>query len=137
MSEQNKNLVKRFYNELVNGGNIELIEELLSPNYQEHLNPRGSGWDGFKQFAATLKTAFPDLQVTVEDLIAEGDRVVARVIVNATHAGNFMGSIAPTGRHVSFTGVDIFRIEDCMIIARWNHRDLLGLLRQLGASTLP
>lgn len=108
MSEENKELVKRFYHEMVNKQNLGLIEELLAPNYSEHLNPSGSGHEGFKQFVDRIASAFPDLQVTVEDLIAEGDKVVARVTIDATHMGTFLGRIPATGKRVSYGGIDIF-----------------------------
>jgi steroid delta-isomerase-like uncharacterized protein len=132
MSEENKAIIQRFYQEVVNQGNIDLVEVLMVDDYIEHGNPAGSGIQGFRQFFQGLGKAFPDLQITVEDLIAEGDKVVARVTVNATHQGVFMGSIEPTGKRVSFTGVDIFQLADGKIIGRWNQRDLLGLVQQLG-----
>lgn len=89
---------------------------------------------GFKQFVSRLATAFPDLHITIEDMISEVDKVVARVTVRATHKGTFMGSIPPTGKEVIFTGVDIFQISGGKIIGRWNQRDLLGLMQQLGLS---
>ena len=137
MSDQNKTLVKRFYNELVNQGNLGLVDELMSGDYVEHGNPSNSGIEGFRNFAKKLVAAFPDLQVTIEDLIAEGDKVVARVVVRGTHLGTLMGTIHPTGRQVTFSGVDIFQINDGKIIGRWNQRDLLGLMRQLDADNQP
>ncbi|MBX3056832.1 MAG: ester cyclase [Anaerolineae bacterium] len=137
MLRENKSIVERFYSEVVNGGNLALANELMAHDYIEHGNPAGSGIEGFKQFVSGLASAFPDLRITIEELIAEGDKVVARVTVRATHKGTFMGSIPPTGKEVTFTGVDIFQIGDSKIIGRWNQRDLLGLLRQLGVATLP
>lgn len=132
-----KELVHRFYDEVVNQGNIALLDELMAPDYVEYGNPTGSGSNGFKQFAAGLVAAFPDLNVTVEDIMANGNKVVARVTVRGTHLGTFMGNIPATGRKVVFTGIDIFEITDARIAARWNQRDLLGLVRQLGAFPAP
>ena len=136
MSTDNKALVKRFYHEVVNQGNLALAAELMEHDYIEHGNPAASGLEGFTQFVTNLAGAFPDLQITIEDLIAEGDKVVARVSVQATHLGTFMGSIPPSGVEVTFTGIDIFQIKDSKIVGRWNHRDLLGLMQQIGAVRL-
>ena len=132
MSEESKAIVQRFYRDMVNQGNLDLADELLAPDYVEHWSPAGSGIEGFRQFAVGLVAAFPDLQVTVEDLVAEGNRVVARVTVHATHEGALMG-MTPTGRQVSFEGIDIFEVEDGRIVGRWNLRTLLSLMQQLGA----
>ena len=136
MSTGNKAIVKRFYHEVVNQGNLALAAELMDYDYIEHGNQAASGLEGFKQFVANLAGAFPDLQITIEDLIAEGDKVVARVTVQATHLGTFMGYIPPSGVEVTFTGIDLFQIKDSKIVGRWNHRDLLGLMQQIGAVRL-
>jgi steroid delta-isomerase-like uncharacterized protein len=136
MSTGNKAIVKRFYHEVVNQGNLALADELMDHGYIEHGNQAASGLEGFKQFIANLAGAFPDLQITIEDLIAEGDKVVARVTVRATHLGTFMGYIPPSGVEVTFTGIDIFQIKDDKIVGRWNQRDLLGLMQQIGAVRL-
>jgi steroid delta-isomerase-like uncharacterized protein len=133
MLRENKAIVERFYHEVVNDGNLAVADELMAHDFVEHTNPAGSGITGFKQFVSGLAMAFPDLHITIEDMVAEGDKVVVRVTVRATHKGTFMGSIAATGKEVTFTGVDIFQISDGKIIGRWNQRDLLGLLQQLGA----
>lgn len=133
MTSENKALVQRFYQEVVNGGNLVLADRLLAPDFTEHFNPGGSGIEGFKQFVTRLGVAFPDLNITIEDLIAEGDKVVARVTVRATHLGTFMGRFPATGKSVTFTGIDIFQIAAGKIVGRWNQRDLLGLVEQLGA----
>ncbi len=137
MSSENKAIVQRFYNELVNQGNIDMVNELMAGDYVEHGNPDGSGTEGFRKFFKGLAAAFPDLKITIEDLIAEGDKVVARVTVRATHRGTFMGSIPPTGKEVNFAGIDIFQLANGKIIGRWNQRDLLELMRQLGVFNLP
>lgn len=79
-----------------------------------------------------LTGAFPDLHVQVHDVFGEGDRAAARVTVSGTHRGVFMGAIQPTGKHASWDGIDIFRIKEGLITERWNSRDLLGMMRQLG-----
>lgn len=137
MSTENKAVVQRFYHEVVNHGNIALADKLMAYDFVEHGNPAGSGIEGFRQFVTMLTTAFPDLQITIEDMIAEGDKVVARVTVRGTHEGTLMGSILPTGQEVTFTGIDIFQLANGKIVGRWNQRDLLGLMQQLGVVTLP
>jgi steroid delta-isomerase-like uncharacterized protein len=137
LSDENKAIVERFYHEIVNQGNLDLVDELMSSYYIEHGNPAGSGIDGFKKFVSGLSTAFPDLQITVEDMLSEEDKVAARVTVRATHKGTFMGGILPTGKQVNYTGIDIFQIANGKIAGRWNQRDLLGLMQQLGVVSLP
>jgi steroid delta-isomerase-like uncharacterized protein len=137
MKGENKAIVQRFYDEVVNQGDLSVADELLRASYVEHGNPERSGLDGFKRFAEGLVEAFPDLKVHVAELIAEGDRVVARVTVTGTHRGTFMGTIAATGRSFTMGGVDIFEIEEGQIAGRWNQRDLLGLMLQLSVVSLP
>lgn len=139
MAAENKAIVRRFYEEVVNNGNMTVAGELMAQDYIEHGSPAGqpSGIVGFQQFVAMVATAFPDLQVTVEDLIAEGDKVVARVTVRGTHKGTLMGSIPPTGKHATWTGIDIFQIASGKIVGRWNQRDLLGLMQRLGVIPAP
>ena len=139
MSAENKAIVRRFFDEAVNKGNMTVVDDLIAQNYIEHEGPVGqpSGIEGFKQFIAKVATAFPDLQVTIEDLIAEGDKVVASVTVRGTHKGTLLGNIPPTGKHASWTGIDIFQIAGGKIVGRWNQRDLLGLMQQLGVIAAP
>lgn len=139
MSAENKAIVRRFFEDAVNNRNMAAVDELIAPNYVEHEGPIGQppGIDGFKQFIGMVATAFPDVQVTIEDLIAEADKVVARVTVRGTHTGVLMGTIPPTGRHATWTGIDIFQIADGKIVGRWNQRDLLGLMQQLGVVAAP
>lgn len=129
-------IVRRFYDEVVNQGNLAAAEEVLGEEVRDHGVPPmfPSGRAGFLQFAASLKGAFPDLHVTVEDLIAEGDRVAARVTVRGTHQGTLLGRLPATGKAATWPGIDIFRIADGKIAERWNCRDLVSLLEQLGVS---
>jgi steroid delta-isomerase-like uncharacterized protein len=129
-----KSIVRRFYDEVVGHGSAAAADELLDPNLIDHGVPPAfpSGRAGFLQFAASLKAAFPDLRVDVEDLITEGDRVAARVMVRGTHLGPLLGRLNATGRSAAWTGIDMFRLANGRIVERWNERDLLSLLRQLG-----
>ena len=121
--EENKALVRREQEELWNHtGNLDAAGVLFVPAQAE----------AAKQEAADFRRGFPDVVSTVEDLIAEGDKVVARWRSRATHQGNYMG-IAPTGKEVEFTGISFYRIEAGRIAESWNEEDELGLMRQIGA----
>lgn len=130
----NETVVLRFYEEVVNGRDPHVLAEVMDDGYVEHGEPRFSGVDGFLSFVERLLTAFPDLKVEVEDLLSDGNRVVARVTVRGTHLGSLFGAIEPTGKVVAFSGIDIFEIGEGRIVGRWSQRDLVGLFRQLGAS---
>jgi predicted ester cyclase len=131
-TEDNKALVRRFYEESVH--NPALFDELLAPTYVLHLpgSPPIVGIEQAKQLMAAYTSAFPDLQLITEDMVAEGDRVAIRNTWHGTHHGVFQG-IAPTGKRVTFTGSDIFRILGSRIAEQWADLDALGLMQQLGA----
>jgi steroid delta-isomerase-like uncharacterized protein len=132
-TEENKALVHRFYDEVHNKQNRAAIDDFIDPHMVDHAAPPGTpgGIEGQKQLIGMYLTAFPDHQVTVEDMIAEGDKVVARVTVRGTHQGAFLG-IPPTGKHWTFTAIDIIRIAGGKIVEHWNNYDALGLMQQLG-----
>jgi steroid delta-isomerase-like uncharacterized protein len=113
---------------------LETAEEIYAPDYVGHdpSNPQDvRGLEAAKQAAADYRRAFPDLRVTVEDLIAEGDKVAARLRFRGTHLGE-MDGIAPTGKRVECTGIVISRIEGGRIAEDWANFDDLGMMRQLG-----
>ncbi len=134
MSEQaNLTLMRRFFDEIVNGGDLDLIDELIAPDVIEHeafpgLEPNR---EGIKQFLGLFRRAFPDLHFEVRDLLAEGDRVAARVRITGTHRGEFNG-IPPTGRRIDVAALDICRIEGGRLAEHWGNTDTLGMLQQLG-----
>ena len=133
--EENKALVRREYEEGVNKGNLAVLDEIFAPDYAGHLGGLPEpirGREAFKRFITTWRTAFPDLYTTIEDMIAEGDRVVVRHTWRGTQKGEFSG-ISPTGRQVIFTGIDIYRIAGGKIVEEWDNNDDLGMLQQLGA----
>jgi predicted ester cyclase len=136
--ENNKSLVRRYYEKLWNTWDLGVADEMIAPDiaFRGSLGLTTRGLEGFKQYAATVRAAFPDFHNTIEDLIAEGDTVVARLIYSGTHRGPLFG-IAPTGKQVTYAGVAIFRITGSKIVDGWVMGDTLGLLRQLGATTLP
>jgi steroid delta-isomerase-like uncharacterized protein len=117
-----------------NSGDFAILDELIAAGYTNHNAPPGAtqGVEGRKGAVAMLRRAFPDLQSTVEDLIAEGDRVVARVNLRGTNTGEFMGR-PPTGRPVNVTGIDIFRIVDGQVTDRWGVLDMMALNQQLAS----
>jgi steroid delta-isomerase-like uncharacterized protein len=127
-----KALVRRFWEELVGAGHFALADELLAPGYTVHYagNPPMDR-DGFLQFLGALRSAFLDLAVTVEDLLAEGDQVAVRWTWGGTHQGPFLG-IPPTGKAVVGSGIGLFRIANGQIVEDFVQEDTFGLLQQPG-----
>jgi steroid delta-isomerase-like uncharacterized protein len=137
-TEDNKASVRKAY-ETGNQGNPSLfVDTFIDPNQVDHSAPPGmpGGIEGARQFAAMFWTAFPDLHFTVEDMIAEGDKVVARITLSGTQQGAFMG-IPPTGKHVTITGIDINRIAGGKSVEHWFEMDMLGMMQQLGVIPAP
>jgi steroid delta-isomerase-like uncharacterized protein len=137
-AEDNKALVRRFYEEVWRKGNYQVADEVFAPDYVRHdLRPTQAapGPEGQKQIARAFRTAFPDLRFEVEMVIAEDDYVMARWIASGTHAGRW-GDVEPTGRSVTFSGVNVFRLEGGCVAEIWNHRDDLGLQEQLGVAVV-
>ncbi len=130
--EDNKALVRRFYEEGVH--NPALFDELLAPTYILHLpgSPPISGIEPAKQLMVAYTSAFPDLHLTTEDMVAEENKIAIRNTWRGTHQGTFQG-LSPTGKHVTFTGSDFFRFVDGKIAEQWADLDTLGLMQQLGA----
>jgi predicted ester cyclase len=130
----NKELYRRWFEEVVTGGDLALADELLAPGYRLHFPgmPGPIDREAHKALVTMFRTAFPDWVETVDDVIAEGDKVVIRVTGRGTHEGDFQG-VLPTGRQVTATGVGIGRIENGRIAEAWAAYDALGLMQQLGA----
>jgi predicted ester cyclase len=137
-TEANKANIRRFYDEVFNKKNRAAINDFFDPNFVDHAAPPGlpGGIEGAKQTLTMYLTAFPDLHFTVEDLIAEGDKVVARITTRGTQQGAFMG-IPPTGKQVTVTAIDINRIVGGKFVEHWLNIDTLGLLQQLGVVPAP
>ncbi len=133
----NKVLVRRWI-EAVNEGDLDIVDALFDPSVVAHERDGDvHGTDVFpRKVVIAFRNAFPDLRLTVEDLVAEGDRVAVRWTASGTHDGAFMG-IAPTGTQVTFSGTYIYRIAGGRIAEVWPSRDELGLLQQLGAIPRP
>ena len=132
MSEENKAILMRFAEESVNKGNPGIVGDFFGENFVNHFEPPASqGSEGMRKGLVALLAAFPDLHVTVDDMIAEGDKVMFRATVSGTHKGEFAG-IAPTGKHVTFTTVGYDRYANGKMVERWERTDVLGLLQQIG-----
>jgi predicted ester cyclase len=137
-AEENKALVRRYVEEFVDRGNLNLSDEIFVPDFVRY--GRGSDQvtsvEDLKQFFVMLHSGFPGFQSTIEDLFSEGDKVVLRFTFRGTHQGEFMG-IAPTGKQVTMAGIDIFRIADGKIVEMWNQEDVLSMMQQIGAIPEP
>lgn len=133
-TEDNKELDRRFYEEVINWGNMAVVDELTSPNYVAHdpgFPQPVRGPEGLKQYFLVFRSAFPDVHMTIEGMIAEGDTVVVRQTARGTHQGNLMG-MPPTGKQVMVTGMTMNRIANGKFVESWVNADNLGLLQQLG-----
>ncbi len=137
-AEQNKAVVRRFFEEAVNKGNLNVLDQVIADDFLDRNVPPGTpaGPEGVKQFLRMVRTAFPDLHVSIDDMLAEGEKVVARLTVRGTHKGELMG-IPPTGRQATWGGMDIIRIAGTKMAERWGLRDFLGMMQQLGVISLP
>jgi steroid delta-isomerase-like uncharacterized protein len=136
MSEENKALIQRWFEEVWNQGNSSVIDELLADDGVIHglVDANGNpvkGLQAFHEFHSQFRGAFPDLKVSVDDVIAAGDRVVARCSVRGTHSGEHLG-FAATDAPVQFDGIAIVRIKDGKIVEAWNQFDFLQMNKQLG-----
>lgn len=135
--DANKALARRVY-EAFSTGDVSLLDDVVAADFADHpLAPgQGPGLEGFKGVIAFFRSVFPDLVVSVEDLIAEGDRVAARLVGRGTHEGEFLG-IPPTGRRVTFAATDVHRIDGGKIVETWHIEDYLGIFVQLGVTLTP
>jgi steroid delta-isomerase-like uncharacterized protein len=136
-AEESKAIARRGY-EAINQNTLDALDEIVASDMTDH-DPapgQGPGLEGVKQWFSEMHTAFPDFQMNVEDMIAEGEKVVNRVSMSGTHEGEFMG-IEPTGNRVTITGIDILRITDGKIVERWGNFDNLGMMQQLGVMEPP
>ena len=132
-TEANKALVRRFYDEVTNGRNVAVLDELLAPNFEGFKvegADHGQNREEFKQTITMVLNAFPDHHQAIHDWIAENDKVVTRWTVQGTQKGEYAG-IAPTGKRVKITGMDIFCVVDGKIVEVWAEVDMLGMMEQL------
>jgi steroid delta-isomerase-like uncharacterized protein len=134
-TEENKAIVRRFFEEGPSKGNLS--NELLSPDFVLHVPlPVSPGIQGINEVITSCRAAFEHLNVIVEDMIAEDNNVTARFTAHGIHKGSFMG-LPPTGKPITMTGIEIFRIKDGKIIELWGEANLLGLMQQLGIFPAP
>jgi steroid delta-isomerase-like uncharacterized protein len=138
-TKENKAILRRWYEQGFAKGNLAALDELVATDFVDH-NPAApglaGGLEGAKEVVTMMRTAFHDFRITVEDMVAEGDKVVARVTARATHKGEFMG-IAPTGKQAAIEVIDIVRIAGGKMVERWGIFDQLGLMQKLGAVPPP
>jgi steroid delta-isomerase-like uncharacterized protein len=134
--EENKQIVRR-YQEIYNSNDLDALSEVLSEDLRTPKIMSGipTGIEGAKAAHRIMLAGFPDYQTVIDDLIAEGDKVVARITMHGTNTGSFMG-MPPTGKHVSFTGIYVARIANGKIVEHWGEEDGVGLLQQLDMLSL-
>ena len=131
MSDANKAIVRRFYDQVWNQANYWTADDLVAPEYVRHAPQPIKGRDGIRHVVEGVRAAFPDLYISIEDLIADGDRVAVRWHAYGTHNGDFRG-ISPTGRPVQIVGITLSRFHNAQIVEEWSQWDILGLLQQIG-----
>ena len=130
--EENKRTVRRFFEVGPSKGDLDAANELLTPGFVLHVPlPCSPGVQGIDEVVTACRAAFENLNVTVEDMVAEGDRVAARFTARGIHKGPFMG-LPPTGKPIVMTGMEIFRLENGRIAELWGEANLIGLMQQLG-----
>ena len=134
MSEANKHVIKRLFEELWNQGNLSVADQLFTPNYTHH-DPAtpdfGRGPESERKRANLYRGAFPDVRLTIENIISEGDTVMARWSCHATHKGE-LGGIPATGKRIDLTGISVVRLSAGKIAEGWVQWDALGMMQQLG-----
>lgn len=133
-TEENKAMVRSVVEEILNKGNLAVADEIMASNYVYHYPLfEVKGPEGFKQLIGTMRTAFPDINATIEDLIAEGDMVAVRFTIQGTFKGEMMG-IAPTGKHLTFSEAVFIRFENGKEVEATPYADMLSFYQQLGIS---
>jgi predicted ester cyclase len=131
--EQNRAVARRFVEELLGKGNYQLFDELTVENYVDHNLPPGITP---QQGIGAFRAGFPDARFKVEDIVAEGEKVVVRYAINGTHTADFLG-IPPTGKMIYMTGMSMYRVVDGKLTDGWVQYDQLGLMQQLGVVPMP
>ncbi len=137
-ADANKAVYRRFCDEVLNGRRLAVLDEIMAPDIVDHSAVPGQapGIEGVRSTVGMYLSGFPDLRVTVEQQIAEGDLVATRLSIRGTHSGMFMG-IPATGKVANVTGVSVDRIVDGKIVESWQEIDALGMLTQLGVIPAP
>jgi steroid delta-isomerase-like uncharacterized protein len=137
-NQESTAVVRRFLDEVISNGNMAALDETCAPDLVWHGGSVGEfrSLEEFKHGVSPFFSAFPDLRVTVDDLLSEGDKVVCRYTWDGTHQGDFFG-IAATSRRVKVSGISIYRMAGGKIVEEWWLEDLLGLMQHLGAIPTP
>lgn len=135
---RNKELVRKFFEKGPSGGDIAAADALLARDFSLHvpLPVSGTGIEAINSVITSCRAAFGGLKVTIEDMIAEGDKVTCRFTARGVHTGEFMG-VPPTGKDITMTGIEIFRIDNGKIAELWGEANLIGLAQQLGIVPSP
>jgi steroid delta-isomerase-like uncharacterized protein len=132
-TETNKAVVRRFIREIFEEGRVEALDELVAPDFVRHRGPTGdTGRDDLRAAMERVSKGLADVAFTIEDMIAEDDRVAVRLTSRARQVGEFMG-IRPSGRSYTIGEIHVFRVRDGTIAEHWHEADFLGMMRQLGA----
>ena len=136
--EENKTIFHGVMDQAFSQGNVAALDRLMSPDFIEHeAGPgQGRGLEGVKTIVAMARTAFPDLQATIEDMTAEGDKTWARVTFRGSNTGDFMGR-PPTGKTVTYEAIDICRYANGKMVEHWGVVDMLGMMQQLDIVSPP
>jgi predicted ester cyclase len=133
-TEENKAIVRRFYEEIMNHGNVEILDEVIAPDFEDHGEALFGSFKGreiLKQGIVATHGILPDLHVSLEDMVAEGDYVGVRGTMRCTHQGEWL-SVAGTGNELTWKGIAMFRLAGGQIVQRWFNSDGLTIVQQLG-----
>jgi steroid delta-isomerase-like uncharacterized protein len=138
--DNNRAVVRRAVEEIWNKGDLFLVPEVYAPDFVSHQHSHPNmgdvrGLGSLQTFLSEFREAFPDFHDTIDDQVAEGEKVVTRVTSSGTHRGTFMG-LQPTNKHVSWMAISIDRIQDGKIVEEWGSWDMFGMMQQLGATSL-
>jgi steroid delta-isomerase-like uncharacterized protein len=131
----NAELIRRFYDEVLGNGNLDMIDEMATEDIVDHeegLPGQPPGIEGVKFFITALRNAFPDIRAEVDVTLSDGDLAAARTIARGTHQGEFLG-VPPSNKSVEFEGIDIIRVEDGKVAEHWGVTDTMSLMQQIGA----
>ena len=138
-AEESKATMRRYFLDAFEQGNIDLLDELLAPDYVNHTPATPdlpTGPEGVKGVVTMFRSAMPDLRVLIEDMIAEGDKVATRYTLEGTHEGELFG-VPPTGQRLSIESITVERVSDGKIREHWRVTDELGMMQQLGVIPVP